>query len=774
MEYLSVEIDDASGNNNGVLDPGETAVFTITVQNSGSGQADDVSGLLSENDDYVTLDDADGAFGTVTGSGGTAENDLDVFVVSADASAPRGHEAALKLDLTAVNGYAATLYFSIIIGDRVIFFADDFSFDQGWSGTGKSGEWTIGAATGGTGGDSYGGPDPDTDHSPTGDNGVMGNDLTSGSGGDYNSSLSTTYWVTSPPIDCGDFNGVMLSYYRWLGVERNSYDHVYFEVKDGESWVTLFENGGENIDESDWSEHIFDVSAYADSNPTFQIRFGMGPTDGSMNYCGWNLDDLSLKGYGERTSADIAFDVEEVSDSLIPGDIVEDTITIYNLSTEATLRVRFSPDVSWITCNGDQQLIDPESSQEFVFTVNSTGMDPGDHVGNLTYVCNDYSQQFDTIMVMLHLYAPEMHITTVSLEENLMGGAQASQEVLIENIGPGRLEYEVGCGFGGPDAFGYVWADSDEPTGPTFEWVDITGTGTAVYLSDDGYVGPISIGFDFPYYENSYNELYIGSNGVLTFGDGSTSRINTALPAATTPNDLIAMWWDDLDPAEGGSIYYYYDAANERFIVSFVTIQNYISGGGTGSLTFQAILHANGQVLLQYATMDPGTDTDGLTGATIGVENIDGSDGLEVVYNASYMHDNLAISINAARWMTVSPATGTIEPFSSGMLTVSFDATDLESGVYTGQLSIGCNDPLMSSYVIPVSLTVEAFTCGDANNDGDVNVADAVMLINFVFKGGPAPDPLESGDANGDGDVNVADAVWLINFVFSSGPEPIC
>jgi hypothetical protein len=62
--------------------------------------------------------------------------------------------------------------------------------------------------------------------------------------------------------------------------------------------------------------------------------------------------------------------------------------------------------------------------------------------------------------------------------------------------------------------------------------------------------------------------------------------------------------------------------------------------------------------------------------------------------------------------------------------------------------------------------------CGDANGDGDVNVADAVHLINYVFKGGPAPDPLCAADANGDGDVNVADAVYLINFVFSGGPPP--
>ncbi len=66
------------------------------------------------------------------------------------------------------------------------------------------------------------------------------------------------------------------------------------------------------------------------------------------------------------------------------------------------------------------------------------------------------------------------------------------------------------------------------------------------------------------------------------------------------------------------------------------------------------------------------------------------------------------------------------------------------------------------------------YACGDANGDGSPDVADAVYIINYVFKSGPPPDPSASGDANGDGDVNIADGVYLINYVFKSGPEPIC
>ncbi len=64
------------------------------------------------------------------------------------------------------------------------------------------------------------------------------------------------------------------------------------------------------------------------------------------------------------------------------------------------------------------------------------------------------------------------------------------------------------------------------------------------------------------------------------------------------------------------------------------------------------------------------------------------------------------------------------------------------------------------------------YVCGDATGDGAINVGDAVYVINYVFKGGPAPDPLEAADATCDGEVNVGDAVYLINYVFKGGPAP--
>jgi hypothetical protein len=63
---------------------------------------------------------------------------------------------------------------------------------------------------------------------------------------------------------------------------------------------------------------------------------------------------------------------------------------------------------------------------------------------------------------------------------------------------------------------------------------------------------------------------------------------------------------------------------------------------------------------------------------------------------------------------------------------------------------------------------------GDANDDGQVNVGDAVSIISYVFRGGPRPRPYRtaSGDSNADCQANVADAVYIIGYIFKGGPPP--
>ena len=52
------------------------------------------------------------------------------------------------------------------------------------------------------------------------------------------------------------------------------------------------------------------------------------------------------------------------------------------------------------------------------------------------------------------------------------------------------------------------------------------------------------------------------------------------------------------------------------------------------------------------------------------------------------------------------------------------------------------------------------------------DISYAVCMINYLFKGGPPPDPFEYADVNCDGDFTLADVVYLINYLFRNGPPP--
>jgi hypothetical protein len=63
---------------------------------------------------------------------------------------------------------------------------------------------------------------------------------------------------------------------------------------------------------------------------------------------------------------------------------------------------------------------------------------------------------------------------------------------------------------------------------------------------------------------------------------------------------------------------------------------------------------------------------------------------------------------------------------------------------------------------------------GDVNADRVVNVGDVVYLVNYLYRGGPEPCPVEAGDVNCDGVVNVGDIVLLVNYLYRGGPPPAC
>jgi hypothetical protein len=167
----------------------------------------------------------------------------------------------------------------------------NLSSNPGWSVQGGTYGWAFGTPTGGG----------THNHDPTGGHTgsyVYGYNLS----GDYGSNLTVKY-LTTTAIDCTGMYAVELSFWRWLGVEAYTPgppaygDRATVEVSNnGTSWTTVWANPSSNIADTSWTKVSYSIASVASNKPTVYIRWGMGPTDGSTTYPGWNIDDVELRG----------------------------------------------------------------------------------------------------------------------------------------------------------------------------------------------------------------------------------------------------------------------------------------------------------------------------------------------------------------------------------------------------------------------------------------------------------------------------------------------
>jgi hypothetical protein len=114
--YDSHIIDDAGASNpNGYLDPGETADIIVTLMNDGHQDAENITGILSTSDTYITINDNSGYYGDIL-VGNSASNTSDPFTVTASPSTPQGHVASFTLAVSGDYGFVDTTGFDVGVG----------------------------------------------------------------------------------------------------------------------------------------------------------------------------------------------------------------------------------------------------------------------------------------------------------------------------------------------------------------------------------------------------------------------------------------------------------------------------------------------------------------------------------------------------------------------------------------------------------------------------------------------------------------------------------
>jgi len=332
---------------------------------------------------------------------------------------------------------------------------------------------------------------------------------------------------------------------------------------------------------------------------------------------------------------------------------------------------------------------------------------------------------------------PEVAVDPGSLEEVLDFDQTVDRTLTVENLGDGPLVWSAEItgvaspvlGMGGPDAFGYRWVDSDQGGGPDYDWVDISSVGTPIGLGDE-QMGPVQLlGFNISYYGNVYASIRACSNGYLALTTNTVVAANAPIPTAAAPNNFIAPFWDDLNPAAGGTVYSWQDTANGRFIVQWEGVRRKATGTPQ---TFQAIIQDDGRIIFQYESVSEVDE------CTVGIENNVGTIGLEIAFDEPYLHDGLAVLITdepLPEWLSIAPTEGEVPPQSSSDLIVSFDATDLLEGTYLKTIRLHTNDTDEPTVDVLATLTV---TPGGAT-DVSLGTVPAVFQLSA-----PRPNPFGS------------------------------
>lgn len=157
---------------------------------------------------------------------------------------------------------------------------------------------------------------------------------------------------------------------------------------------------------------------------------------------------------------------------------------------------------------------------------------------------------------------------------------------------------------------------------PAYAPETLTGSATTVTgLTDDSISGQISLPFSFPFFVKNYSNIYIHSNGGLSFVNDGYDYYGYNLTDMMYRFQIVP-YYVDLNIGAGGTIKYETQgtAPNRKFIVEFNAM--YIYGGGGATNTTQAVLYENGTIDLHYISVsNVKIGTGGIVGLNTAVAN---------------------------------------------------------------------------------------------------------------------------------------------------------
>jgi len=300
----------------------------------------------------------------------------------------------------------------------------------------------------------------------------------------------------------------------------------------------------------------------------------------------------------------------------------------------------------------------------------------------------------------------------------------------------------------GPDDYGYLCFDSRDDEGgwakaPTYKWREInpakpTADFKGTFLPhgdfdedfDSSLVVALPEGFTFQYYGEEFDTLIICSNGWIAFGAENSMFVdfrNWQLPGIQGPDAMVAAMWQDLinpQPGDRG-VFYHYAEEEGIFIIEWSEME--ILGAARDLVEFQILLYdseqwvtptGDGEIKIQYKHFiaDRGMATDNYF-STIGLKNLDGTDGLEYTW-----------------WNNYDASLGS-RPISDGMALLFTTDTELRVGSVTGTVRDSVNNQPMQGVQIsiePAGLTAVSGANGSFSV-ANIPIGEHVLFANLQY-----------------------------------------
>ena len=384
---------------------------------------------------------------------------------------------------------------------------------------------------------------------------------------------------------------------------------------------------------------------------------------------------------------------------------------------------------------------DSEVTLKVKYTPNATGNDNG----FLTFTSTSSPKTLRVILFGVSSEPAKIVVDPMTqLIDNVALGDKVTASITVKNEGKAALKYFVpkydqsgtsDTWEGGYHKYGYKYRTSlaSETAPIAYDYQDISGTGTDItnYFKADAYrYYPVEMGFDFPYYAQKMQKLFIGYKGFTTFDDTINPVNEPALDGAPySPKGYISPLGTFVELSKGGSIYYKVEA--DRVIVQYSNLTD----GYSGNLSAQMVLFADGNIRFYYN--DITFQDDALGYLNILMEDYDQVDGILVsnYNNLTKIYSGLALGFDYPgpdMITSISNAGGILLPGESAKMDVVMETAALHEGTINRYVNIVSTDPVNTQLnpLIQVNIT--------SGGKAELVVSETNIDFGNVFQGAVA------------------------------------